>query len=223
MQAGQRPERPASDGTERATTRELWLVREPLPSDEQDTEVLGTLGQTDGPRPRNFDWIGADERYESPVATAEFQRRLREIVVARAGVRLAQEEENLRASREANRLTEQALGKENGQRAHASAVRLLRSVVLLIALTWSLALLGLQSAGIPVANLTPAAVIRDAIELVNGVETAIGIRHPRPTQTAAAAKIRPPRNYRLPSGRSGRALRRIRPSETARWWRSATG
>jgi hypothetical protein len=189
MQAGQRPERPASGGTERATTRELWLVREPLPSDEQDTEVLGTLGPPGAAGPRGFDWIGADERYESPAANAEFQRRLREIVVARADVRLAQEEENLRASREANRLTERALGKENGQRARASAVRLLRSVVLLIALTWSLAVLGLQSVGIPVANLTPAAVIRDATELVKGVETAIGIRHPRPAHTATAAKI----------------------------------
>ncbi len=174
---------------ERAITRELWLVRDPSPIGEETTEILGETSQV--PR-RRFDWIDAPTpcaHYESPAVIAEFQRRLRDAATRRAEVQAALDEENLRASRVANRLSEEALGKEMKQRSRASTVRYLRSIVLLVALTWMLATLGLSTIGRPVNQLTPGAAIRDATKLIDGVETAIGVRYPaRQAGTPATAE-----------------------------------
>jgi hypothetical protein len=172
-----------------AVTRDLWLVRDPLPSHEQDTERLDTLNAAHPQPPRRFDWYGVDpgSPYESPAVIAEFQRRLRDISIRRADTQAAQEEEDLRASREANRLAEEARGKDTRQRSRASTVRLLRSIVLLIALTWTLTVLGLTSTGITVTKFTPANVIRDTSNLINSFETAVGLRHPRHAPATAIA------------------------------------
>ena len=190
-----------------AVTRDLWLVRDPLPSHEQDTERLNALKAADPQPPRRFDWYGVDpgSPYESPAVIAEFQQRLRDISIRRADTQAAQEEEDLRASREANRLMEEARGKDTRQRSRASTVRLLRSIVVLIALTWTLAVLGLTSAGITVTQFTPANVIRDTSNLIDGFETAVGLRHPGHATATASAPNAPypvavPRHSRWSKG-----------------------
>jgi hypothetical protein len=172
-----------------AVTRDLWLVRDPLPSHEQDTERLDTLHVARPQPPRRFDWYGVDpgSPSESPVVNAEFQRCLRDISIRRAETQAAQEEENLRASREANRLAEEARGKDTRQRSRTSTVRLLRSIVLLVALTWTLTILGLTSTGVPVTKFAPTTFIRDTSNLIKSFETAIGLRHSRHLQAAATA------------------------------------
>ncbi len=179
MHADQRPERSPPTGEQKADTRDLWLVRDLPPSHEQDTEILETLNRSSPPSQRRFDWYGTDpsQPYASPTASAEFQQRLREITIRRAEAQAAQEEENLRASKEANRLIEQARDKDTRERSHRSTVHLLRSIALLIALTWTLTLLGLTSVGVRVTKFTPAAALRDATMLIKTFETAAGIRH----------------------------------------------
>lgn len=190
MHADKTPQHSPPERQEGAVTRELWLVRDPLPLDEQGTEVHDTLGTAAG-NPRRFDWYDTEPHrpHESPAEIAAFQRRLRDLTIRRVETQAAQEEEDLRASREVNRLVEQARGKDTGQRSRRSTVHLLREIVLLIALTWTVGLLILTSAGVPVTKLTPAAVTRDAINLIKGFETAIGVRHPPPAHTATTAAI----------------------------------
>jgi hypothetical protein len=189
MHADERPQRPPPQGEERAITRELWLVRGPDPS-EQDTELLHTLGAPGAGR-GGFDWIAADARHqhESAAEIAAFQRQLRELTIRRAEIDAAQEEEDLRASREANKITEQEREKNTRQRSRTSTVRLLREIILLIALTWTLSILALTSIGIPITKLTPAAVLRDATNLVRDAETAIAGRHEPRTHEAPTAAV----------------------------------
>jgi hypothetical protein len=190
LHADKTPQRSPPERQEGAVPRELWLVRDPLPLDEQGTEVHDTLGTAAG-NPRRFDWYDTEPHrpHESPAEIAAFQRRLRDLTIRRVETRAAQEEEDLRASREVNRLVEQARGKDTGQRSRRSTVRLLREIVLLIALIWTVGLLILTSAGVPVTKLTPAAVTRDTINLIKRLETAIGVRHPPPAHAATTAAI----------------------------------
>ncbi len=160
MHPGKSSERTSPEASQQAITRELWLVRGPS-LEEETTELLGETSQV--PR-RRFDWIDAPTPYahhESPAAIAGFQRRLRDAAATRAELRVALGEEDLRASRVTNRLNEEALSKEMRQRSRASTVRYLRSIVLLVALTWMLVVLSLSTIGRPVSQLTPGAVIRD--------------------------------------------------------------
>jgi hypothetical protein len=191
MHPGKKSERTSPEASQQAITRELWLVREPS-TDEKTTELLGETCQV--PR-RRFDWIDAPTPYahhESPAVIAEFQRRLRDIAVRRAELQAALGEEDLRASRVANRLNEEALGNEMKQRSRASTVRYLRSIVLLLALTWMLVVLSLSMAGRSVSQLTPGAVIRDGTKLIEGVETASSLRHPAPQAGGATAEAKFP-------------------------------
>jgi hypothetical protein len=179
MHPDESSERSSPKDRQRAITRELWLVRD----HSIDEEITGALGETSQLPRRRFDWIDAPTPYahhESPAVVAEFQRRLRDAATRRAELQVALDEEGLRASRVANRLNEEALSKETKQRSRASTVRYLRSIVLLIALIWMLAILSLSTIGRPVNQLTPGAVIRDATKLIDGVETAIVTRHPTP-------------------------------------------
>jgi hypothetical protein len=172
MHADEPPRRSPSERQEGAVTRELWLVRDSLPLDVQDTDTLGTAA---GKAHRRFDWYGIDPHrpHESPAQIVAFQQRLRDITIRRAETQAAQEEEDLRASRAANLLTERARGKDTGQRSRRSNVRLLREIVMLIALTWMIGLLILTSTGVSVTKLTPAAVMRDTTDLIKGLEAAI--------------------------------------------------
>jgi hypothetical protein len=191
MHADETPQRSPLEREEGAVTRELWLVRDPLPLDMQDTELHDTLDTAAGKARRRFDWYGTDPHrpHESPAEIAAFQRRLRDITIRRAQTQAAQEEEDLRASRVANQLAEQARGKETRQRSRRSTVRLLREIVLLMALTWTIGLLILTSAGVPVTKLTPAAVMRDTTNLIKEFEASIGVRHPPPAHAAATAAV----------------------------------
>lgn len=178
MHPGETPERYPPDARERAITRDLWLVRD---KGDANAGLPDRLGQTGDSPSRGFEWIGAPAEhalYASPAVIAEFQQRLRDASIRSAEVQVEQEEEELRASRETNRLNEEAFDKQIKQGSRSSAVRFLRSVVLLMALTWMLVILALSSVGAPVAGqITPGAVIRYATKLIDGVEAAIGVRH----------------------------------------------
>jgi hypothetical protein len=156
-----------------------------------DSELHDTLGTAAGKARRRFDWYGTDpyQPHQSSAEIAAFQRRLRDIAITRAETQAAQEKEDLRASREANRLAEQARGKDTGQQSRKSTVRLLREIVLLVALTWMIGLLILTSAGVSVTKFTPATVIRDTTNLIKGLEVAIGVRHPPPAHPAATTAV----------------------------------
>jgi hypothetical protein len=190
LHADKTPQRSPSERQEGAVTRELWLVRDPLPLDEQDTEVHDTLGTAAG-NPRRFDWYDTEPHrpHESPAEIAAFQRRLRDLAIRRVEIQVTQEEEDLRASREVNQLVEQARSKDTGQRSRSNTVRLLREIVLLVALIWTVGLLILTSAGVPITELTPTAITRDTIKLIKGFETAIGVRHAPPAHAAATTLI----------------------------------
>ncbi len=176
MYPGESPERYPPDARERAITRDLWLVRDKGDANAGLPDRLGEAG--DG---RGFEWIGVPAehaKYASPAVTAKFQQRLRDASIRSAEVRVEQEEEELRTSRETNRLNEKAFDKQIKQGSRSSAVRFLRSVVILMALIWMLVILGLSSVGSPAAGqITPGAVIRYATKLIDGVEAAIGVRH----------------------------------------------
>jgi hypothetical protein len=176
-----------SPQAQRAITRELWLVRDPS-IDDETAEILGESSQVSR---RGFDWIDIPTPYahhESPAVIAEFQRCLRDAAARRAELQVALDEEDLRASRVANRLNEEALSKAMKQRSRASTVRYVRSIVLLVALAWMLAFLCLSTIGRPVNQLTPGALIRDATKLIDGVEAAIGVQHPAPPAGGATAE-----------------------------------
>lgn len=178
MYPGETPERYSPDARERAITRDLWLVRDKGDANPGLSDRGGEAG--DGSS-RGFEWIGTPAehaQYASPAVIAEFQQRLRDASIRSAEVQVEQEEEELRASRETNRLNEEAFEKQIKQVSRSSAVRFLRSVVLLMALIWVLVILGLSSGDAPVAGqIAPGAVIRYATKLIDGVEAAIGVRH----------------------------------------------
>jgi hypothetical protein len=151
--------------------------------------VHDTLDTASG-KPRGFDWYGSDPHgSQSSAEIATFQRRLRDLTIRRTEIQADQEDENLRASREANRLVEDARRKDTGQRSRRTTVRLLRDIVLLIALIWTVGLLILTSFGVTVTKFTPAAITRDTTNLINGIETAIGVRHPPSAPAPATATI----------------------------------
>jgi hypothetical protein len=183
MQAGGNLGRFAPDGDARAITRDLWLVRDPDLAGEGGTECQ-RVDEAGGVRPsRGFEWIGAPDaaaRYESPKAIAQFQERLREAAVRHAELEVAQRGEDLRATERANRLEAEGLSRDIKQRSRSSTVRLLRNIVVLVALTWMLTLICLSTLESSVAvRLTPGALVHRATQFIESLgETASGGGHP---------------------------------------------
>jgi hypothetical protein len=137
-----------------------------------------------------FDWLmdTAEEpahdapRGESARMAAHFQLRLAEASARRAEVALQREEAELRAARANSRLSEQAQRQEIRQRGRTGTVAYIRSVVLLAALMWALAILGLSSAGSPLAaRITPQGLIHSAASLLRDAEAARGASLTQPS------------------------------------------
>jgi hypothetical protein len=117
---------------------------------------------------------------ESERMAAHFRLRMAEASARRAEVALQREEAELRAAKANIRLSEQAQRQEIRQRGRTGRVAYIRSVVLLVALTWALAIVALSSAGSPLAGrITPQGLIRSAESLLRAAEAASGASYPK--------------------------------------------
>jgi len=156
--------------------RVLWLVR----GDDAPHADAGN----DGAAGRTFEWY---QSYESPSEIAAFQREMRALAVRHATAVVEQEEESVRASRVANRIAENDWGKSSAQRSRRSTVRFVRSVVILVALTWALTLGALESVGVHASGISPGAVFHGAVNLIRDAETAVGERGTQQSSAQPAA------------------------------------
>jgi hypothetical protein len=176
---------PSGRAQGRPPPRELRIVRDPPTNAYERREPWDALSDAERQSFQGFEWMGrTDEQPESPddasplhgtTFATYLDARMQKSSVRMAELAVSQAEEELRATKAANRLAEEAEKREIKDASRMRVVLLLRSIVMLIALTSFLLIANLSLARSLAADVTPETAVHYLSRLFERAETTLGL------------------------------------------------